>query len=177
MGGPRRKLSVEIGEQLQHNNAARTKRGRSCCCAVNYHSSMYECTLQEQGHGDARIRWVGGWWVSIAGRWWVLGEYWWRLVSIAVGWWVSIAGVAGSERVIRQCGSQEQSIEAPTLCPVFNQLMLQTTKRPSAIQLMYQLAPKDPCNTPNVSTGTASYQPKDPLAIHSASMTTCRSGS
>ena len=168
MGGPRRKLSVEIAEQLQHNNAARTKRGRSCCCAVNYHSSMYECTLQEQGHADARIRWVGGWWVSIAVGVWM---------SIAVGWWLSIAGVAGSERVIRQSRSQEQSIEAPTLCPVFNQLMLQTTKRLSAIQLMYQLAPKDPCNTPNVSTGTASYQPKDPLAIHSASMTTCRSGS
>ena len=145
MVGPRRKLSVEIGEQLQHNNAARTKRGRSCCCAVNYHSSMYECTVQEQGHGDARIRWVGGWWVSIA-----------------VGWWVSIAGAAGSERVIRQSRSQEQSIEAPTLCPVFNQLMLQTTKRPSAIQLMYQLAPKDPCNTLNASTGSASYQPQGP---------------
>ena len=148
MTGPRRKLSVEIGEQLQHNNAARTKRGRSCCCAVNYDSSMYECTLQEQGHADARIRWVGGWWVSIAVGVWM---------SIAVGWWLSIAGVAGSERVIRQSRSQEQSIEAPTLCPVFNQLMLQTTKRPSAIQLMYQLAPKDPCNTPNVSTGNASY--------------------
>ena len=52
----RRKLSVEIAEQLQHN-AARTKRGAGC--AVNYNPPMYERNMQKLGHGDAKRG--GGW--------------------------------------------------------------------------------------------------------------------